>query len=121
MGICSKLYTWKHVITSLSSAVGPIVSVVLFIILGNQWKVINLPTHLSRSMWEICSPIIPAPEGFGYRESGGIFLSNHLSVLQADDCRIVLLFGLTFMVLPLSIMCFFNDDRTLGDISDAAR
>ncbi|CAL8471361.1 g10903 [Coccomyxa elongata] len=72
----SKLYTWKHVITSLSSAVGPIVSVVLFFILGNQWKV--------------------------------------------DECRFVLLFGLTFMVLPLSIMCFFNDDRTLGDISEAA-
>ena len=38
---CSNLYTWKHVITSLSSAFGPIVSVILFYILGNEWEVSN--------------------------------------------------------------------------------
>jgi hypothetical protein len=27
--------------------------------------------------------------------------------------------GLTFMIIPLTIMCCFNDDHTLGDTSEA--
>lgn len=36
---CSKLYTWKHVVTSLSSAFGPVVSIIMFLSLGNRWEV----------------------------------------------------------------------------------
>ncbi|KAL0048731.1 hypothetical protein WJX82_009744 [Trebouxia sp. C0006] len=39
------------------------------------------------------------------------FLGNRW---EASTCRYVLLAGLTFMIIPLVIMCFFNDDATLS-------
>ena len=44
-----------------------------------------------------------------------------MCVLQAPDCRIVLLVGLSLMTVPVAVMCFFNDDRSLGESSEAKR
>jgi hypothetical protein len=38
---------------------------------------------------------------------------------QADTCRLVLLAGLVAMLLPLALMCFFDDDKTLGLLSES--
>ena len=42
-------------------------------------------------------------------------------MLQAPDCRIVLLVGLSLMVVPVVVMCCFNDDKSLGESSEAKR
>ncbi len=39
--------------------------------------------------------------------------------LQAGTCRVVLLAGLVAMLLPLALMCFFDDDKTLGLLSES--
>ncbi|KAL3153180.1 hypothetical protein ABBQ38_011931 [Trebouxia sp. C0009 RCD-2024] len=66
----SSLYTTKAVVNSMASGLGPLVSVVLFALLGNRWEV--------------------------------------------HTCRYVLLAGLVMMVIPLIVMCFFNDDAKLN-------
>lgn len=38
---------------------------------------------------------------------------------QAGTCRVVLLAGLVAMLLPLALMCFFDDDKTLGLLSES--
>ncbi len=42
-------------------------------------------------------------------------------MLQAPDCRIVLLVGLSLMIVPVVVMCCFNDDKSLGESSEAKR
>lgn len=42
-----------------------------------------------------------------------------IASLQASTCRIVLLIGLISMLLPLGIMCSFDDDKCLGLPSEA--
>ena len=37
-----------------------------------------------------------------------------IPLLQIQTCRYVLLAGLTMMTIPLVVMCFFNDDASLG-------
>ena len=44
-----------------------------------------------------------------------------LWLLQVLDCRIVLLVGLSLMIVPVAVMCCFNDDRSLGESSEAKR
>ena len=44
-----------------------------------------------------------------------------LWLLQVPDCRVVLLVGLSLMIVPVAVMCCFNDDRSLGDSSEAKR
>lgn len=41
------------------------------------------------------------------------------TAVQADTCRLVLLAGLITMLLPLALMCFFDDDNTLGLLSES--
>ena len=41
--------------------------------------------------------------------------------MQAPDCRIVLLVGLSLMIVPVVVMCCFNDDKSLGESSEAKR
>ena len=41
---CSSLYTTKAVVNSMASGLGPLVSVVLFALLGNRWEVSAYPT-----------------------------------------------------------------------------
>ncbi|GAB4822716.1 hypothetical protein N2152v2_009762 [Parachlorella kessleri] len=65
----SSLYTKKYIITILASGCGPLLSLVLFWRLGNQW--------------------------------------------EASDCRHVLLWGLGLMVVPLVVMCCFDDSKAL--------
>lgn len=74
-GQSSALYTAKSVVINLSSTCGPLISILLFIYLGNTW--------------------------------------------EADTCRLVLLAGLITMLLPLALMCFFDDDNTLGLLSES--
>jgi MFS family permease len=38
---------------------------------------------------------------------------------EAGTCRVVLLAGLVAMLLPLALMCFFDDDKTLGLLSES--
>ena len=47
---CSGLYTTKHVAMQLASCIGPIVSIIFFLFLGNEWKVsplacLSVPAH----------------------------------------------------------------------------
>lgn len=42
-------------------------------------------------------------------------------LLQVSECRIVLLTGLGLMLAPIALMCFFDDDLTLGKASEAIR
>ena len=66
----------------------------------------------------VCSP----PERFCFilcNVRAAVLISWH--VLQAPDCRIVLLVGLSLMVVPVVVMCCFNDDRSLGESSEAKR
>ena len=44
-----------------------------------------------------------------------------LWLLQVPDCRIVLLVGLSLMIVPVAVMCCFNDDKSLGESSEAKR
>ena len=57
--------------------------------------------------------------------SGSVQDCHHRTVepacVQAPDCRIVLLVGLSLMVVPVVVMCCFNDDRSLGESSEAKR
>ena len=69
VGGCSSLYTKKYIITILASGCGPLLSLVLFWRLGNQW--------------------------------------------EPSDCRHVLLWGLGLLVVPLVVMCCFDDSKAL--------
>lgn len=40
---------------------------------------------------------------------------------KVSECRIVLLTGLGLMLAPIALMCFFDDDLTLGKASEAIR
>ena len=45
--------------------------------------------------------------------------SSSPTVLQVRECRVVLLAGLSLIVVPLTLMCFFSDDHSLGARSTA--
>ena len=45
LSVCSSLYTAKHITQLLSSCVGPAISILLFVYLGNDWTV--RPAHLA--------------------------------------------------------------------------
>jgi hypothetical protein len=114
--VCSSaLYTAKQVVINLSSTCGPAVSIALFMCLGNSWEV---------------SPHHPVPAAARQlyshmkRQAGFALETEHAEVCvcchtQADTCRLVLLAGLVTMLLPLTLMCFFDDDKTLGLLSES--
>lgn len=65
---------------------------------------------------EFVDRLLPCTSGSAL--AGGLMW---LWLLQVPDCRIVLLVGLSLMIVPVAVMCCFNDDRSLGESSEAKR
>ena len=68
---CSSLYTTKAVMNSMASGLGPLVSVVLFALLGNKWEVRPYSAHSSSAqllvVWLSMKVFIAAFLIFGIR------------------------------------------------------
>lgn len=87
----------------MASGLGPLVSVVLFALLGNRWEVRTCSTHSS-------SPQLQ----FVWLFISSVAKTCVAACVQVHTCRYVLLAGLVMMVIPLIVMCFFNDDAKLN-------
>ena len=82
----------------LSSSAGPLLSVALFLVLGNEWKVRLLSKCAVR--WH-------AELGLMYAD-----------MLQVSECKVVLLLGLVLQAPSLIVMFMFNDDLALKSDSE---
>ena len=64
----SKLYTWKFMVQSTSSCFGPLISVLLFVFLGNKWVVRPKHPHPPTTM-SVHVKSWKRPDHVGSRES----------------------------------------------------